>query len=76
MDPILAEIYSTVLGSAPYVVAAYASMWLVLLVFVMRTFAGLKKTELRLAALEKQLGKNSLLLLGPDDQAGNDQADG
>ncbi|MDR2957363.1 MAG: CcmD family protein, partial [Coriobacteriales bacterium] len=45
MDPILAEIYSTVLGAAPYVVVAYAAIWLVLLAFVMIIFRGLKKTE-------------------------------
>ena len=30
MDPVLAEIYSTVLGAAPFVIAAYALIFLVL----------------------------------------------
>ena len=59
MDPVLAEIYSTVLGAAPYVIAAYALIWLVLLIFVMITFNGLKRTERQIVALEEQLQKNS-----------------
>ena len=55
MDPILAEIYSTVLTAAPYVVGAYALMWRVLLVYVLTVVLGLKRTERRLAALEEAL---------------------
>jgi hypothetical protein len=55
MDPILAEIYSTVLTAAPYVIGAYALMWLVLLVYVVITVLGLKKTEKQIAALEEAL---------------------
>jgi len=59
MDPILQEIYSTVLGAAPYVVAAYGLMWLVLLVYVLVVVSGLKKTERRVAALEEELAKRA-----------------
>jgi hypothetical protein len=55
MDPILAEIYSTVLTAAPYVIGAYALMWLILLVYVLITVLGLKKTERQIAALEESL---------------------
>jgi hypothetical protein len=55
MDPILAEIYSTVLTAAPYVIGAYALMWLVLLVYVLIVVLGLKKTERQMAALEEAL---------------------
>jgi hypothetical protein len=55
MDPILAEIYSTVLTAAPYVIGAYALMWFVLLVYVLITVLGLKKTEKQIAALEEAL---------------------
>jgi len=57
MDPILAEIYSTVLSAAPYVIAAYALIWLVLLVFVMVSINSLKRTELQIVALEEHLEK-------------------
>jgi hypothetical protein len=55
MDPILAEIYSTVLLAAPYVVAAYALMWLVVFGYVLIVTLGLKRTERQLAALEEAL---------------------
>ena len=34
MDPILAEVYSTVLPAAPFVIAAYVGIWAVLFVYV------------------------------------------
>ncbi|MEE0845697.1 MAG: hypothetical protein U0L71_05825 [Eggerthellaceae bacterium] len=55
MDPILAEIYSTVLSAAPFVIAAYALIFVVLLVYVAIVMAGLRKTEKRLDALEDHL---------------------
>jgi hypothetical protein len=57
MDPILAEIYSTVLTAAPYVIGAYALMWLILLVYVLAVALGLRRTERRLAALEESLSE-------------------
>jgi hypothetical protein len=57
MDPILAEIYSTVLSAAPYVIGAYALMWLVLLVYVLIVTLGLKKTERQIAALAEALAE-------------------
>ncbi|MDR1088970.1 MAG: heme exporter protein CcmD [Coriobacteriales bacterium] len=57
MDPIQAEIYSTVLTAAPYVIAAYALMWLVLLVYILFVSRSLKKTEQQLAALEEAMGQ-------------------
>lgn len=53
MDPILAEIYSTVLDAAPFVIAAYALIFVVLAVYVAFVVAGLRKTEKRLQALEE-----------------------
>jgi hypothetical protein len=55
MDPILAEIYSTVLGAAPYVIGAYLLMWLVLFGYVLLVVVGLKRTEREMAALEAAL---------------------
>ncbi|MCL1879990.1 MAG: CcmD family protein [Actinomycetia bacterium] len=55
MDSILAEIYSTVLPAAPYVIAAYALIWLVLLAYVAVVISNLKKTEREMAALREEL---------------------
>jgi len=57
MDPILAEIYSTVLTAAPFVIAAYALMWFVLLAYLLITMLGIKKTERQMAALEEALAE-------------------
>ncbi|MDR3053743.1 MAG: CcmD family protein [Coriobacteriales bacterium] len=53
MDPVLAEIYSTVLDAAPFVIGAYALIWVVLLVYVLIIITGLKKTEKQMALLEE-----------------------
>lgn len=55
MDPILADIYSTILPSAPFVIAAYALIWIALGVYVFIITRGLKKTEAELAVLEEEL---------------------
>lgn len=55
MDPILAEIYSTVLGGAPYVIAAYALVFVALFVYVFFIMNKMKRTEKKLAALEEHL---------------------
>ena len=55
MDPVLAEIYSTVLQAAPFVIAAYALVFLVLLAYVVFTMTKLKRTEKRMAALEEHV---------------------
>ena len=52
MNPILADIYSTVLPSAPFIIAAYAIVWVALLVYVAVVVRGLKKTEAQMALLE------------------------
>lgn len=57
MNPVLAEIYSTILPSAPYVIAAYALIWLVLFVYVFIVVRGLKKTEAQMTVLEELLAE-------------------
>jgi len=57
MDPILAEIYSTVFSAAPYVIVAYALIWSVLLVYVLIVSNGMKKTERQISALEEELAR-------------------
>jgi CcmD family protein len=49
MDPVLAEIYKTVLGAAPYVLAAYVLLWVGLFGYVTLVLV-------RIGGLEKQIG--------------------
>ncbi|MBQ6390930.1 MAG: hypothetical protein IJH88_04830 [Eggerthellaceae bacterium] len=53
MNPILADIYSTVIPSALFVIAAYVLVWAVLLIYVIKVVRGLKKTEEQIAVLEE-----------------------
>ena len=55
MNPILEQIYSTILPAAPYVIAAYALIWLALFVYVFMVVRGLKKTEKQMAVLEEAI---------------------
>lgn len=57
MNPILSDMYSTVLPSAPYIIAAYAIVWLALLVYVLVVIRGLKKTEAQMAVLEDAIAR-------------------
>ena len=59
MNPILSDIYSTVLPSAPYIIAAYAILWLALLVYVLIVVRGLKKTEAQMALLEEAVARKA-----------------
>lgn len=53
MNPILADIYSTILPSAPYIIAAYALLWVALLVYVLMVFRGTKKATAQFTLLEE-----------------------
>ena len=55
MNPILADMYSTVIPSAPFLIAAYALVWVALLIYVIMVVRGLKKTEAQVAVLEEAL---------------------
>lgn len=55
MDPILAEVYSTVLPAAPYVIGAYVGIWLVLFVFVLFLARRAKRTREDIDALSRAL---------------------
>ena len=59
MDPILAEIYSTVFTAAPFVIGAYALMWFVLLMYLLIITFGMKRTEKQMAALEEALAERT-----------------
>ncbi len=52
MDPILEEVYSTIIPSAPYVIGAYALIWAILLVFVIAMLAKTKRTQKDIDALK------------------------
>lgn len=55
MNPILEEIYSTVLPAAPFLIAAYALMWVVLLIYILIITTRLHSTEKQMAILEETL---------------------
>ncbi len=55
MDPILAEVYSTVLPAAPFVLAAYVGIWLAIFAFVLMLWRKSKRTESDIEALERAL---------------------
>ena len=55
MDPILSEVYSTVLPAAPYVLAAYIGIWLVLFIFVLVLWRKSKHTSEDIKALKQAL---------------------
>lgn len=60
MNAVLVEIYSTIIPSAPYIIAAYALLWLALLVYVFIIVRGLKKTEAQMAVLEEAIAEKQL----------------
>lgn len=55
MDPILSEVYSTVLPAAPYVLAAYVGILLTLFAFVFSLWRKPKRTEADIDALKRAL---------------------
>ena len=55
MNPVLEQIYATILPAGPYVIAAYALMWAALLVFVLLITIRLRKTEAQMHILEEML---------------------
>lgn len=55
MDPILSEVYSTVMPAAPYVVAAYVGILLALFAFVLLLWRKSKRTEADIDALKRAL---------------------
>ena len=59
MDPVLEEIYSTIIPSAPYVIAAYALVWLALLLYVAVVRRNVKRNEERLALLEEAVAERA-----------------
>ncbi|MBQ3386787.1 MAG: CcmD family protein [Eggerthellaceae bacterium] len=52
MNAILSEIYSTIIPSAPFLIAAYALVWVALFVFCFMQYRKVKDAEKRLDLLE------------------------
>lgn len=59
MNAVLAEIYSTIIPSAPYVIAAYALVWAALLVYVIVIVRGQRKAEAQMALIEEALAERT-----------------
>ncbi|MCL1798086.1 MAG: hypothetical protein FWG24_07255 [Eggerthellaceae bacterium] len=59
MNSVLEEIYSTILPAAPYVIGAYALIFLGLFVYVLIVVLGLKKTEKQMDVLEELLAEKN-----------------
>lgn len=68
MDPVLEQVYSIVIPSAPYVIAAYALIWVVLLVFVVMMLKGTKKTQKDIDALRDALEHREDACRGRDEE--------
>ena len=52
MNPVLEQIYATIIPSAPFVIAAYALMWLCLCIYVVYAVSRQKNVEKQLAVVE------------------------
>ena len=57
MNPVLAEIYSTVLPAAPFLIGAYVMIWLAILVYVFVINSKVKRAERQLMLLEEALSR-------------------
>jgi CcmD family protein len=55
MNPVLREIYSLIWPSAPYIIAAYALIWVSLFVYVLLISNRLKGLERELGVVESSL---------------------
>lgn len=55
MNPVLEEIYSTIIPSAPFVIGAYVLVFLVLFVYVAFALTKLKGVERKMDALEERV---------------------
>ena len=53
LDPMNMEIYRLVLHDAPYVIGAYAILWLALIAYVGMVFRRLMRLEKEVAVLEE-----------------------
>ncbi|MEF9925538.1 MAG: CcmD family protein [Raoultibacter sp.] len=59
MNAVLAEIYSTILPAAPYVIGAYALIWLALFVYVFFIMRKVHRAEAHMAILEEAIAEKA-----------------
>lgn len=59
MDPILLSVYGAVLPAAPYVIAAYALIWVILFVYVAVIARGLRRNARDIELLEEEVARVS-----------------
>lgn len=59
MNAILVDIYSTVIPSAPYIIAAYALLLVALFVYAFMIMRSTKKAEAQIAVLEEALAEKN-----------------
>lgn len=57
MNSVLAEIYSTIVPSMPFVIGAYALMWVAILVYVLIIMLSYKKAEAQMTVLEEAVAE-------------------
>lgn len=60
MNSVLQEIYATILPSAPFIIAAYALVWLAMFVYIVFSVRRFKSVEAQLALVEQSLGKGAV----------------
>ena len=57
MNPVLVEIYSTIVPSMPFIIGAYVLMWLAILVYMLVITLSYKKAEKQMAVLEEAVAE-------------------
>ena len=57
MNPVLVEIYSTIVPSMPFIIGAYVLMWLAILVYMLVIALSYKKAEKQMAVLEEAVAE-------------------
>ena len=60
LDPVLQAIYSTVFDAAPFVIAAYALLWIGLMGYVALTMRRVGQVEKQLTILEDAIERRNL----------------
>lgn len=57
MNPVLVEIYSTIVPSMPFIIGAYVLMWLAILVYMLVITLSYMKAEKQMAVLEEAVAE-------------------
>lgn len=59
MNPILDQIYSTIIPSMPYLIAAYVLVWVVLAVYIVVIMRATKRAERQMDLIEEALAEKA-----------------